>query len=982
MILTTFFVGCDASEENSIDHDVLVKTYYLECDADDFKQLYENFEDNTYIPVKISYLGDTAQAKMRIRGDTSREDPKKSLKIKFDSTGIAALPKKINLNAEYSDKTYIRQYLAALLMTKSGQICFQAEYAKVYLNGQFLGLYLQVENMDKGFLKRNGLDTKSNLYKATRDGACLSIFDDFDKKWEKKTNKNSDHNDLTELIQQINHTPDQEFESFVKKTFEYDQLVNVLAMNMMLSNNSTYYHNYYLYHDLYKTGKWQLLPWDMDKTLSYYSWMPYTYHRTSSEWESDNPLVERALLCEPIFNDIQNRITELHQSFLNDKTIQPLIDKLNLSLKEIVPLDTTDQIASEKEWESMLDLEKNYFDNQYELLQKQFKEQIHSFYVYRLDQIQTGPVTFRWQKAFHPSNKKITYVLSYGTDFLLTDSSKTTYVTAIADTFFSMEELLPEGIYYWKVSAFDGAYYTDGFNTKNRFEVKRGTPLPATISGVTVLRKEKSPYLVSQTTTVLKNASLTIEQGVEIHFAKEAAIACYGSFVAHGTAKEPVLLMPQNTAKEWGHLYFHKPSEKAYLKHVVFKEGVINCQGKSLILDSCSMFIDQKDMGMAEKRKVLIYADGTAVSILNSTFKSNGYGEGMVLFRSDATTENCYFDNTPDAIEYIGMNRGIIRNNYVSNAPDDAIDLNQCNNVLIEGNILFNNRDKAISIGTEQYGASLRNIQIKNNLIVGNHIAIAIKDSSVATMSNNTIFKNTKGVLAYKKREDYPVGGFGLVKNTIFEKNQETDVNPDQFSKLTVIHSIAGSRVLPGEKNMQGDPMFIDAAHHNFHLKQESVCIGQGDDGSDLGAFPSYSTTVGLARVHIKSAKEQNTGDYIELINHYNIPVNLSLYQLIITQNNETKTFVFPIGTTLERSGRLYVAENYFDFMALNKQATSIGGLPKLNSSATIIRLLNAQGDVLDEFSYSEISEKAEDLTFVSNGINDKRKKEWVLKAK
>ena len=72
-----------------------------------------------------------------------------------------------------------------------------------------------------------------------------------------------------------------------------------------------------------------MLPWDMDKSLSYYNWMPYTYHRTSSEWESDNPLVERAILCKPMFNDVKKRIDELHMSRCNDTYLNNWIVRSN-----------------------------------------------------------------------------------------------------------------------------------------------------------------------------------------------------------------------------------------------------------------------------------------------------------------------------------------------------------------------------------------------------------------------------------------------------------------------------------------------------------------------------------------------------------------------------------------------------------------------------------------------------------------------------
>ena len=230
--------GNTSSDKNITEN--VVKDYHIQCDSIELIKLYENFDSNLYIPIKISYKGETRIARMRIRGDTSRKDPKKSLKIKFDSLTIDNLPEIINLNAEYADKSYIRQYLSSKLMQKSGQICFNAEHVKVYVNGNFHGLFLQVENIGKDFLKRNGLDKKGNLYKATKDGACLSVFDDFDLKWEKKTNKKDDHNDLTKLIYNINNTSDNEFHAFVKESFEYDELINILALNMFLSNSSTY----------------------------------------------------------------------------------------------------------------------------------------------------------------------------------------------------------------------------------------------------------------------------------------------------------------------------------------------------------------------------------------------------------------------------------------------------------------------------------------------------------------------------------------------------------------------------------------------------------------------------------------------------------------------------------------------------------------------------------------------------------------------
>ncbi len=977
-------ISCgNAPSEKDVTAPKTVKEYFIECDQEAFADIHQNYKENRYIPIKITYNGETRSAKMRIRGDTSREDPKKSLKIKFDSLLIDNIPEILNFNAEYADKTYIRQFLSSQLMKESGQICFNSEHAKIIINGKFYGLFLQVENMGKNFLKRNNLSTKGNLYKGTKDGACLSIFDEFDVKWEKKTNKNSDHNDLTQLIEDLNTVPDSEFHSYIQKTFEYDKLINMLALNMFLSNSSTYYHNYYMYHDLYETGKWQMIPWDMDKTLSYYNWMPYTYHRTSSEWESDNPLVERSILCKPMFADIEKRIDELHKSHLNDEFLSPRIDSLTQILSEIVPLDSLDKLGSKEDWIKRANSEKKYFNNHYTHLKNQFNKQPHSFNVFRFNQVQTNKVTFKWNKSIHPEGKKISYILTYGSHFLLTDSSKTNYITNITDTFFTLKENLPDGDYYWKVTAFDGKFYTDGFNTKNKMVLKKGSPLPTTISKDLTLTKENSPYVASKKTTIKKGVTLTINAGVEVHLEQDATIECFGNFKANGTSMEPVVFMPNNNASAWDYIYFYESSDSAYFNHVILKEGTVNSKKTNLTLNNSSILIKDKFMGDGwSDRKVLVYSGDGNVKVNNSTFISNGEGEGMVLFGGEAITQNSHYENVPDAIEYIQMNKGIIRNNFVTRSPDDAVDLNACSNILIENNMLFNNKDKAISIGTEQYGASIKNIQIKNNLIVRNKTGIAIKDSSVAYISNNTIFKNINGIYAYKKREDYLVGGAAFVRNTILEKNEKINAYGDKYSKMDVNNTIVHNKVLVGKNNYKGDPKFIDAGANNFHLRNNSTSIGKGDNGKDLGAFNSNGTTISFSKVHIKSNEENKTGDWIELVNNYNILIDLSLYKIVVKSGENQKEFVFPIGTKLNGQGSIYIVNRYDRFIKnFATQNLSIGNLPKLKLKETTLSLINPQGDVLDTYTYNGENQTLEELTFISNGINDKSKRTWTLKT-
>ena len=156
-----------------------IKELNLVCDPADFQHIYDNYEQNIYIPASFEYNGTVwSNVSVRIRGDGSRVYPKKSLKVRFNQGAFVDGRKSLNLNAEWEDQTYLQQSLASLLMQQSGQACFTTEHVRLSLNGTFFGLYLLVEAVDEHFLYTRGMDTLGNTYKASQDGSSLSIFDE------------------------------------------------------------------------------------------------------------------------------------------------------------------------------------------------------------------------------------------------------------------------------------------------------------------------------------------------------------------------------------------------------------------------------------------------------------------------------------------------------------------------------------------------------------------------------------------------------------------------------------------------------------------------------------------------------------------------------------------------------------------------------------------------------------------------------------
>jgi spore coat protein H len=203
---------------------------------------------------------------MRIRGDGSRVLPKKSLKVKLDIGTFPDGKTTYNFNAEYEDISYMQQYIASHLFHKSGHHCFNTEHVRLYLNDEFLGLYLSVENMDEDFLSARNLDPNGGLYKAKIDGASLSIYDNVYYHWDINAG-NTNFNNLIDIIDLFDNTSIDNYYHFANEFLDYDKMINILAVNLLLRNYSSYYHNYFMYHDVNNSGKWTMLPWDLDKVF-------------------------------------------------------------------------------------------------------------------------------------------------------------------------------------------------------------------------------------------------------------------------------------------------------------------------------------------------------------------------------------------------------------------------------------------------------------------------------------------------------------------------------------------------------------------------------------------------------------------------------------------------------------------------------------------------------------------------------------------
>jgi spore coat protein CotH len=167
------------------------------------------------------------------------------------------------------------------------------DHLRVWTDGRPRGYQLLIEQPDKAFLTRNRWDNTGNLYKLIWQGQGIAGQN------EKKTHLEAGKTDLIELIQSLDRLTGAEQWEFIQKHFNVPEWTSYYAVNMCIQNWDGFHNNYFSYHDTGGTGKWEIYPWDEDKTWgdydgasSKYDWyeMPLTMGMRGDRSPRLNPL--------------------------------------------------------------------------------------------------------------------------------------------------------------------------------------------------------------------------------------------------------------------------------------------------------------------------------------------------------------------------------------------------------------------------------------------------------------------------------------------------------------------------------------------------------------------------------------------------------------------------------------------------------------------------------------------------------------------
>jgi hypothetical protein len=166
----------------------------------------------------------------------------------------------VSIMFEGNERALLAEALAYDVYRRAGVPAPQWEFVRLWIDEKFGGYNLAAERPNGAFLLHNKLDNNGNLYKYRWAGGDLIA------RHTKKTNTQTGHDDLIQIIDQLGKTTGEEQWKLIEANFNVEEMASYFAVSLALSNWDGFFNNHFLYHDLAPGGKWQMFPWDCDGT--------------------------------------------------------------------------------------------------------------------------------------------------------------------------------------------------------------------------------------------------------------------------------------------------------------------------------------------------------------------------------------------------------------------------------------------------------------------------------------------------------------------------------------------------------------------------------------------------------------------------------------------------------------------------------------------------------------------------------------------
>ena len=206
---------------------------------------------------------------VKFRGETACNNPKKTLRVRFNKGDLLNGQRNLNFNAGWQDKAMLREKLAFDFFADAGIAFCETHLARVHTNdGAFHGAYFTIEDPSDEYLRRNRWRTRGALYKCR-----TAMLSSSTSGYEPRTNSSVERlPEVRDFATNLNGLTGQALVEFLNTSMNVEGMIDYQAVQVIIIDGDSVVKNWLLYlgpHGRPESGPdlFTCFAWDTD--LSY-----------------------------------------------------------------------------------------------------------------------------------------------------------------------------------------------------------------------------------------------------------------------------------------------------------------------------------------------------------------------------------------------------------------------------------------------------------------------------------------------------------------------------------------------------------------------------------------------------------------------------------------------------------------------------------------------------------------------------------------
>lgn len=370
-----------------------IRSIYLDFSQPNYWTLLtNNYQTKTDLPAKMTVDGVAYDSVgVRFKGQTSYMMAQNSQKKSFNLTIDYARPdqklmgyKTLNLNNSFQDPSFLREVFY-LHQIRRHIPAAKANFVKLYLNGQYWGIYPNVQQLNKDFLREWFFSADGINWRADRpdgtvapgpggggggwgDGtAALNYLGSDTAQYQKYYTLKSSEVDnpwdyLVATCQALNNTPAAELPDVLPDFLDVDRTLWHLASEIAFSDDDSYVYkgkmDYYVYYEP-ETGRMTPLEYDANSVMgmNFVTWSPF-YNASKVNY----PLLNKMLAVPMWRQRYLAHLRTIIEDQMNPAVCNAMLDNFKLMIDSLVKADTKKSYTN-TQFDTELSVLKNFINS-------------------------------------------------------------------------------------------------------------------------------------------------------------------------------------------------------------------------------------------------------------------------------------------------------------------------------------------------------------------------------------------------------------------------------------------------------------------------------------------------------------------------------------------------------------------------------------------------------------------------------------------